>query len=769
MLNSWELIRNRSPPRGGYRCAFGLRIKESDDGWPLVTYRRANYSINQNFCYILIIPGFGIISTVIAAGSGKNVFGYLQNSSLIKKTLLTQQTICRKVKEFKQFILLDTSIIWNIFSWVKILVMYDNPQVTKAQSENFKLEIKEFFKLSMRVGTSEAICFKNKLKIIILWLNKNILNFMQISSLYLFSLCNNNNYFNSFVNRPKTKLFKQLYNVTNKLNPWYVTGFTDAEGNLLINIRPKSNRKYGYGVELVFRINLHSRDRVLLEKIQKFLGVGSLTTISENYAQYWVGNIKDLSVIVNHFDNYPLITQKWSDFQLFKQAVELVEQKEHLTLEGLNKLISIKTVLNKGLSEELKVTFSNNIPSVRPQVTNTAIPDPNWITGFVDGEGCFNVRLIKTTKGESISLRFIVTQHARDAELLKNLVEYFGCGKYSVIQSSSLHGDFIVNKFEDIKCKIIPFFDKYSLQSEKYLDFLDLKKIMELKGNTNVSLTEESIIDIKQIKSGMNKARKLKPFSNVSTSIPGDKKFYSTSIDKVNQIKYNQWLAGLIDGDGQFKTTKKGICTFQIIMHINDKSLLYSIKHKYGGFVKEISGSYALKYKLQNPKGLIKLVNDINGLIKNPVRIIQLNQICVKYKIELLEPQSLTYNDGWFSGILDSDGSIHIEEKPWQLTISVTQKNRYLLEPLQRLYGGKIDISSSKKDAFKYVIFKKDEILSLVDNYLVNFPLKSHKASRISLIKDFYLLEHHSNLNIKKINKFNEWIQFKNKWDKVVY
>jgi hypothetical protein len=36
--------------------------------------------------------------------------------------------------------------------------MYDNPQVTKTQSENFKIGIKEFFNLSMLVGTSEAIC-----------------------------------------------------------------------------------------------------------------------------------------------------------------------------------------------------------------------------------------------------------------------------------------------------------------------------------------------------------------------------------------------------------------------------------------------------------------------------------------------------------------------------------------------------------------------------------------------------------------------------------
>jgi cytochrome c oxidase subunit 1 len=33
--------------------------------------------INQNYCYILVIPGFGIISTVISASSSKNVFGYL--------------------------------------------------------------------------------------------------------------------------------------------------------------------------------------------------------------------------------------------------------------------------------------------------------------------------------------------------------------------------------------------------------------------------------------------------------------------------------------------------------------------------------------------------------------------------------------------------------------------------------------------------------------------------------------------------------------------
>lgn len=248
-----------------------------------------------------------------------------------------------------------------------------------------------------------------------------------------------------------------------------------------------------------------------MEKIRDFFGVGRLTAVSENYVQYWVGALEDILVIINHFNNYPLITQKWSDYQLFKQAVELVERKEHLTPEAgcLKKIVSIRAVLNKGLSEDLRAAFPDVVPSIRPKVQNIIVPDPNWISGFVDGEGCFNVRFTKTSKGDSVNLRFLVTQHARDAEVLKSLVDYFGCGRYCVRLSTSLHGDYVVTKFEDIRCKIIPFFDKYPLQSEKYLDFLDFKKIMLLKGNTYVSLTKESLAEIKQIKSRMNKGRKI--------------------------------------------------------------------------------------------------------------------------------------------------------------------------------------------------------------------------------------------------------------------
>lgn len=61
--------------------------------------------------------------------------------------------------------------------------------------------------------------------------------------------------------------------------------------------------------------------------------------------QFRVSSIKDLKMIIKHFDSYPLITNKQADFLLFKQAVNLIENKEHLTHKGLLELVGIKAVL----------------------------------------------------------------------------------------------------------------------------------------------------------------------------------------------------------------------------------------------------------------------------------------------------------------------------------------------------------------------------------------------------------------------------------------
>jgi len=54
-----------------------------------------------------------------------------------------------------------------------------------------------------------------------------------------------------------------------------------------------------------------------------------------------------------------------------------MNRKEHLTMDGLIKIVSIKASMNKGLSEDLQTAFPNVTPVSRPIVDVATIKDPN--------------------------------------------------------------------------------------------------------------------------------------------------------------------------------------------------------------------------------------------------------------------------------------------------------------------------------------------------------------------------------------------------------
>ena len=259
----------------------------------------------------------------------------------------------------------------------------------------------------------------------------------------------------------------------------------------------------------------------------------------------------------------------------------------------------------------------------------------------------------------------------------------------------------------------------------------------------------------------------------MSTNISTDS-LYEASCDnftedpKDKDLAFNQWLAGLIDGDGNFSLPKSGKHRFEITMGARDKKVLSLIYHKYGGSIKGISNGYAFKYKLRNRAGLISLIEDINGLIRNPTRLLQMSKLCKKFDIELNNSKDLTFNNGWFSGFIDSDGSIYYKESSGQVFIGITQKNKFLLDPLIRIYGGRVDVCGSKKEAFEYVIYRKKELLSLIDSYFNKYPLRTEKMKRVNLIKNFYLVK----LSTKDedgegwAEKLYEWVKFQDKWEK---
>ena len=215
-------------------------------------------------------------------------------------------------------------------------------------------------------------------------------------------------------------------------------------------------------------------------------------------------------------------------------------------------------------------------------------------------------------------------------------------------------------------------FVELKLINSKLKLYVQNKHVLNRLVNKNVSPLRRTLL--------LNNKCSLVLSRNMSTSI-NTSCLGNSNTNSIQDLAFKEWLAGLIDGDGYFLLSKNGYNSCEITMDARDK-VLYLIQHRYGGTVKQISNALAFKYKLRNREGLIKLIKDVNGLIRNPSRLLQMNKLCVKFNIELKYSNNLIFNNGWLSGFIDSDGSIYYNEASGQVFIGISQKNKYLLEPL---------------------------------------------------------------------------------------
>jgi len=255
--------------------------------------------------------------------------------------------------------------------------------------------------------------------------------------------------------------------------------------------------------------------------------VGKINKCGKKAVIYAVDSIKEIPVILNHFDKYPLITHKFSDYFIFKQCFEIIKQGEHLTERGLLEIISLKSNLNLGLPDNLKNAFPNIMAKDRPEYFFKGIPDPFWVSGFISGDGSFQIVL--RNSNNQVFARLGIHLQVRELEVLKGMATYFKL--YNIESSSPLvqlrnelmpaaqkqgkqmaqmidqrdssreqtkiteHAKKItisavglgsdrleksvnlqITKFSDIVNVIIPFFNLYPIAGTKSLDFKDFKK-----------------------------------------------------------------------------------------------------------------------------------------------------------------------------------------------------------------------------------------------------------------------------------------------------
>ena len=143
-------------------------------------------------------------------------------------------------------------------------------------------------------------------------------------------------------------------NQQERLNPYWLTGFTDGEGCFSISIFKNKTLKSGYQIFPEFVLTQGAKSLEALEKVQRFFGCGKIyenkryDDHNESLYRYCVRNRTDLiQKICPFFMKYTLKTAKKYDFELFLQGLEIIERGEHLTEQGFMKIQEIASQMNR--------------------------------------------------------------------------------------------------------------------------------------------------------------------------------------------------------------------------------------------------------------------------------------------------------------------------------------------------------------------------------------------------------------------------------------
>ena len=281
---------------------------------------------------------------------------------------------------------------------------------------------------------------------------------------------------------------------------WFV-GFTEAEGCFKFKPRYRNGKIISFQFE--FEIHLHIDDIELLNRIKENLNIGNVyDNSSRNSCNFVVGSEKELRLLINSFDGFPLKGIKLLDFLQFKEAFLLYFNREGAIKEDLiENLLKLKEGLNRG---RVDFTMPQN-----HQINITGY----WLAGLIDGEGSFSM-----TRGSQLRLCFQLLFTANQKSLLEAikvfLMNNLGFDRFSLwkLENSSVIGIFEIKakgKSKPTVCLeirnvhvlqnyLIPFLSNYTLLSKKYLDFSDFKILCQTiyKGGHKDNLIRELLIKL---------------------------------------------------------------------------------------------------------------------------------------------------------------------------------------------------------------------------------------------------------------------------------
>jgi len=111
-----------------------------------------------------------------------------------------------------------------------------------------------------------------------------------------------------------------------------------------------------------------------------------------------------------------------------------------------------------------------------------------WLTGFIDGEGNFQVYLDK----EYLRVMFRIRLHIDDITVLQKIRDFLNVGRVVIDGNSSV---FIISDVKSLFSVLFPLLDKYNLYTTKWLDYIDFKSIVNFLSESNTTKLSSSQLD----------------------------------------------------------------------------------------------------------------------------------------------------------------------------------------------------------------------------------------------------------------------------------
>lgn len=262
-----------------------------------------------------------------------------------------------------------------------------------------------------------------------------------------------------------------------KLNPMWVTGISDGEGNFSANIQKGVNSPK---VALTFKIDQKEDSAGILYDIARYFNCGKVVLDNRGFKSFKVTKLTDIvNVIIPHFDIYPLVTSKQLNFLAFKEIALILDNKSNGLDNYLNRIEAIISNMNSRRSFLEKWTHLS-------KSLLTAL-SPHWIQAFIDGEGSFQFgiadRISRGSKYVATTPTLEIAQNTHDVKVLDLIKQYFDAGyikpKFDITSLEDAMSVRSVSRFvlRDSD-KIIQFVDQYPMLTRKHEDYLKWKNLL---------------------------------------------------------------------------------------------------------------------------------------------------------------------------------------------------------------------------------------------------------------------------------------------------